>query len=225
MIKNHPPTQFLADYSAGALSLAPAISVTTHLQFCDQCREAVSGLNALGGELLSDCEGIEISSSLLADTLDQLDAQLDDTPYSSVAVPDANPLADTDLANEIPDYLHKFVGRSALNWRSLSSSVSVAPITVGETEYELALHRIEAGGRTPIHDHQGTEVTVVLKGTFSDEQGMYHEGDFLIREAGEVHQPIAAQNESCVCLSVLSAPIKLTGIKQVLNPFMRFNPS
>ena len=225
MIKNHPPTQFLADYSAGSLSLAPAISVTTHMQFCDQCREAVSGLNALGGELLSDSEGVEISSSLLADTLDQLDAQLDDTPYSSVAVPDANPLADTDLANEIPDYLHKFVGRSALNWRSLSSSVSVAPITVGETEYELALHRIEAGGRTPIHDHQGTEVTVVLKGTFSDEQGMYHEGDFLIREAGDVHQPIAAQNESCVCLSVLSAPIKLTGIKQVLNPFMRFNPS
>ena len=114
MIKNHPPTQFLADYSAGALSLAPAISVTTHLQFCDQCREAVSGLNALGGELLSDCEGIEISSSLLADTLDQLDAQLDDAPSSTVAVPDANPLADTELANEIPDYLHKFVGRSSL---------------------------------------------------------------------------------------------------------------
>ncbi|MGB1342300.1 MAG: ChrR family anti-sigma-E factor [Pseudomonadales bacterium] len=225
MIKNHPPTQFLADYSAGALSLAPAISVTTHLQFCDQCREAVSGLNALGGELLNDCEGIEISSSLLAETLDRLDAPMESAATSPSAQGDTTALIDSDLANELPDYLHKFVGRSTLNWRSLSSSVSVAPITVGESDYELALHRIEAGGKTPVHDHQGTEVTVVLKGTFSDEQGMYHEGDFLIREAGDVHQPIAAQNESCVCLSVLSAPIKLTGIKQVLNPFMRFNPS
>ena len=46
-----------------------------------------------------------------------------------------------------------------------------------------------------------------------------------MREPGDVHRPSATQDQACICLSVLSAPIKLTGIKQVLNPFMQFNPS
>jgi len=54
MINNHPNTQLLTDYATGGLSMAPLISITTHLQFCDQCREAVSGLNILGGELLTE---------------------------------------------------------------------------------------------------------------------------------------------------------------------------
>ena len=98
-------------------------------------------------------------------------------------------------------------------------------MSVGETDYELALHRIDAGGNAPVHDHKGTELTVVLKGSFSDEDGIYYEGDFLVRQPGDVHRPSATLDQACICLSVLSAPIKLTGLKRVLNPFMRFNPS
>ena len=130
-----------------------------------------------------------------------------------------------DLANQLPKYLHKFLNHQELEWRSLSSTLSVAAISVGEADYELALHRIDAGGKAPVHDHKGTELTVVLKGSFSDEDGIYREGDFLMREPGDIHRPSATQDQACICLSVLSAPIKLTGIKQVLNPFMRFNPS
>ena len=54
---------------------------------------------------------------------------------------------------------------------------------------------------------------------------IYHEGDFLVRQPGDVHRPSATLDQACICLSVLSAPIKLTGLKRVLNPFMRFNPS
>ena len=61
MINNHPNTQLLTDYATGGLSMAPLISITTHLQFCDQCREAVSGLNILGGELLTECDEAELS--------------------------------------------------------------------------------------------------------------------------------------------------------------------
>jgi putative transcriptional regulator len=112
-----------------------------------------------------------------------------------------------------------------LDWRRLSPSLKVAPISVGEEQYELALHRIDAGGKAPAHDHLGKEITVVLTGSFSDEDGVYQPGDFLVREQGDTHRPFAARNQECICLSVLEAPINLTGIKRVLNPFLSFTPS
>ena len=96
---------------------------------------------------------------------------------------------------------------------------------MGEKDYEVALHRIDAGGKAPEHDHRGREITVVLTGSFSDEDGVYQPGDFLVREPGDTHRPFAARNEDCICLSVLEAPIKLTGIKRILNPFLSFTPS
>jgi len=43
----------------------------------------------------------------------------------------------------------------------------------------MALHRIKAGGKAPEHDHKGTEITVVLTGSFSDEDDIYQPGDFI----------------------------------------------
>jgi len=64
-----------------------------------------------------------------------------------------------------------------------------------------------------------------LTGSFSDEEGVYHPGDFLVKEPGNIHRPFAARNQECICLSVLEAPIRLTGMKRVLNPFLSFTPS
>ncbi len=224
MIKHHPSTALLTDYTVGSLSVAPAVSVTTHLKYCQQCRDSVGSLKQLGGALLCEAEPAQISNDLLSQTLDRLDAD-----ESEMALAEgASEVHEFELSDElkgIPGYLNQFLPRNGLNWRKLSSSVTVAPISVGETRYELALHKICAGGQTPVHDHNGVEYTVVLKGSFSDEDGMYNEGDFLTREPGDIHRPFATQHEDCICLSVLEAPIRLKGLGRVLNPFMRFQPS
>ncbi len=224
MIKHHPSTALLTDYTVGSLSVAPAVSITTHLKYCQQCRDSVGSLKQLGGALLCEAEPAQISNDLLSQTLDRLDAD-----ESEMALAEgASEVHEFELSDElkgIPEYLNQFLPRNGLNWRKLSSSVTVAPISVGETRYELALHKICAGGQTPVHDHNGVEYTVVLKGSFSDEDGMYNEGDFLTREPGDIHRPFATQHEDCICLSVLEAPIRLKGLGRVLNPFMRFQPS
>jgi len=224
MIKHHPSTALLTDYTVGSLSVAPAVSVTTHLKYCQQCRDSVGSLKQLGGALLCEAEPAQISSDLLTQTLDRLDADEGEMALAE----GASEVHEFELSDElkgIPEYLNQFLPRNGLNWRKLSSSVTVAPISVGETRYELALHKICAGGQTPVHDHNGVEYTVVLKGSFSDEDGMYSEGDFLTREPGDIHRPFATQHEDCICLSVLEAPIRLKGLGRVLNPFMRFQPS
>ena len=224
MIKHHPSTALLTDYTVGSLTVAPAVSVTTHLKYCQQCRDSVGSLKQLGGALLCEAEPAQISSDLLTQTLDRLDADEGEMALAE----GASEVHEFELSDElkgIPGYLNQFLPRNGLNWRKLSSSVTVAPISVGETRYELALHKICAGGQTPVHDHNGVEYTVVLKGSFSDEDGMYNEGDFLTREPGDIHRPFATQHEDCICLSVLEAPIRLKGLGRVLNPFMRFQPS
>ncbi|MBT3425753.1 MAG: transcriptional regulator [Gammaproteobacteria bacterium] len=220
MIKNHPDADLLAEYTAGVMALAPTISVTTHLQFCNSCKSTVKALEELGGEMLEQADAVPVSDDLLEQIFACVEE--DETSEDSLLT---RPTTIDEVASSIPAYLQKFLPEGKLHWKFLSPSVKVAPISVGETVHELALHKIKVGGKVPEHNHLGKEITVVLKGSFSDEDGVYQRGDFMVREAGEIHQPIAATHEECICLSVLAAPFKLTGLKRWLNPFLSFSPS
>ena len=53
----------------------------------------------------------------------------------------------------------------------------------------------------------------------------YNEGDFIVRNPGDVHQPMGANNGECICLSALEAPIKLTSpFGFLLKPMLNINP-
>jgi len=81
---------------------------------------------------------------------------------------------------------------------------------------------IRPGGTSNTHTHMGDEYTVILEGSFSDEAGLYHKGDFLLRDASDQHTPVATLDKYCICLAVTEAPIQLTGFfGWLLNPFIR----
>ena len=220
MINRHPESDLLVEYVSGSLSVAPCISVTTHLQYCKQCSDSVESLGEIGGELLTTAEAVPVSDELFDRVITSLDSLVKEEPSDEPQ----RQCSDT-ISAELPEFVQRLLPDGELDWRRLSPSLKVARISVGEEKYELALHRIDAGGKAPEHDHLGKEITVVLTGSFSDEDGVYQPGDFLVREAGDTHRPFAARNQECICLSVLEAPIRLTGIKRVLNPFLSFTPS
>lgn len=220
MIKHHPEPDLLVEYASGSLSIAPCISVTTHLQYCKQCSDSVESLGELGGALLTAVEAVPVSDELFDRILERVESVVEEE--SSQELP--RQCSDA-ISTQLPAFVRQLLPSGELDWRRLSPSLKVATISVGEKEYELALHRIDAGGNAPEHDHRGQEITVVLTGSFSDEDGVYHPGDFLVRELGNTHRPFAARNQECICLSVLEAPIRLTGMKRVLNPFLSFTPS
>jgi putative transcriptional regulator len=220
MINRHPESDLLVEYASGSLSVAPCISVTTHLQYCKQCSDSVESLGEIGGELLTTAQAVPVSDELFDRVIASLDSLVEEEPSD-----EPQRQCSDSISAELPEFVQRLLPDGELDWRRLSPSLKVAPISVGEEEYELALHRIDAGGKAPEHDHLGKEITVVLTGSFSDEEGVYQPGDFLVREAGDTHRPFAARNQECICLSVLEAPIRLTGIKRVLNPFLSFTPS
>ena len=112
-----------------------------------------------------------------------------------------------------------------LPWQRQTKEISKFDLTslVNVKGFQVALQKISAGAKVPKHTHKGFEYTVILSGGFSDELGVYHEGDFIARDASHKHSPTALQNEDCICLTVLNAPLKFTGWYRVLNPFMAWS--
>ncbi len=215
-IKHHPSRAMLVDFSAGNLGTAESICVSAHLHFCDQCRNELMRLDQVASKLMSEAEPQIIGEDLFDSVMSKIDALPEDTKIRK-----------SDEKSEFPYPVAKLIAEteSPLDWRRMSSSVDVARFQTGQNSYEVALHRICAGGKTPHHGHNGTEFTVVLKGSFSDEQAVYSEGDFLLREPGDEHQPMGAQNGECICLSALAAPIKLSSpLGFLMKPWLRINP-
>lgn len=221
MINNHPSSELLVEYSSASMAIAPSVAITTHLQFCIKCRQVIHTLNQVGGEILENLPQEPVSEELLGDLLLRISKM--PQQHSDERHPEATSTAV--VQQTLPENIQRLLPDGNLAWRFLSPSLRVATMSVGEESHELALHRIKAGGKTPKHTHTGQEITVVLTGYFSDEKGLYQCGDFLVREQGESHRPWASQNEECICLSVLASPIKLTGLKQIFNPLLKFAPS
>lgn len=215
-IKHHPSRTMLVDFSAGNLGTAESICVSAHLHFCDQCRNELMRLDQVASQLMTEAEPQTIDEDLFDSVMSKIDA-----------LPEAPTKVEIEEKSDFPHTVTKLINEteSAPNWRRMSSSVDVARVQTGQNKFEVALHRICAGGKTPHHGHNGTEFTVVLKGSFSDEQAVYSEGDFLLRGPGDEHQPMGAQNGECICLSALAAPIKLSSpLGFLMKPWLRINP-
>ena len=75
----------------------------------------------------------------------------------------------------------------------------------------------------PEHEHRGEEITVLLQGSFSDADGSYTRGDFLVRHAGEAHEPTATQDMDCICLVCLERPVRPRGLLyRMLEPLVNY---
>jgi len=217
ILNHHPKIEMLVELSAGTLDAATAICVSSHLHFCKSCRNEAARLDSVGAQLMYDAIPETIDDSLF----DEIMSRIDQPQSVNEPVPEKPGI------NGFPAHVNKLIHEAKRTpiWERLSKSMEIAKLFTGQSKFEVALHRIGAGGVAPRHDHRGLEYTVVLKGSFSDEKSIYTEGDFIIREPGDVHQPMGAKNGECICLSAQEAPIKLTSfLGFFLNPWLRVNP-
>lgn len=113
---------------------------------------------------------------------------------------------------------------NALPWKRQLADVSVLDIThlFPSQPEQVVLQKLAAGGKAPVHTHRGIETTIVLQGAFSDHKGLFKQWDFVVLDQSDEHKPVALEGDDCITLSVLSAPVKLTGtFTRLLNPFIR----
>ena len=230
MIKHHPDDNLLTEYASGGIATAVGIVICAHLQTCLQCRQRVEQLNRLGAAILNQ----SVAEPVQQETFDQLMTRIRN---QTVSVNNADQLkkaaefpaayVNDPLMKRLPKVIAKLLPRNGkVKWQSAGGSLKMARLKTGQQDYEVCFQKISSGGKVFEHGHRGLEVTLVLHGSFSDEDGIYGEGDFLVRTPGEVHRPTATQNQDCLCISVVEAPVKLTGLfGKLINPFLPFKPA
>jgi len=228
-MKHHPEFSWLEQYAAATLPLPVALCVSTHLSFCGECRRQIDLLHNLGGLLFAQLEPMPVADELLQRILLRIDDCQGETAEVVAAGGVAQSMNSTapgseNSVDDIPQPLRKLIGAeyNNLKWSRMLPSLHAANLPAGDKDYLVSLHRVKPGGKIPRHDHRGQEFTVVLRGSFSDEYGIYSDGDFMLRESGQEHLPLAARYEECVCLTVQQAPVKFTGLFwRWLNPLLR----
>lgn len=219
MSAHHPDEVTLLDYSAGSLSTPQALAVAVHLSFCRTCRDQLNKLNSVGGVLLEEAK----PASLDEGSFENLMARIDSQPEASNEPQRRSTQTNGSQGYTNPLLRHLPASLEELPWVKQTREIAKFDLTalLKVRGFEVALQKIKAGAKIPTHTHGGTELTVILSGGFSDELGVYHEGDFVARDPSHKHSPTALQNEDCICLTVLDAPLKFTGpFMRLLNPFM-----
>ncbi len=232
MIKHHPDDNMLTEYASGSLPIALSLSVCAHLQLCSHCRKRAVQLDKLGSTILNHSVAEPVAESKFSQLMERIRQQEPQSGASSLKQRNSGEALHPNyrqdsLLKHLPRVVAKLLPRDGnLKWQRVSSELKTSRLVAGQQQYEVAFQRIRSGGRVVQHDHGGMEVTLVLQGSFSDEYGVYSEGDFLVRSAGEVHRPTATQNQDCLCLTVVEAPVKVTGfLGKLINPFLRFHPA
>jgi putative transcriptional regulator len=205
-IIHHPNEETLLDYSSGALGESWSIAVATHLAVCPECRQTISHLEAVAGSLLDVSEEIKLESGVLENILDRLD-QEDEQPVSVNGSPSNE---ETCLPNPLREYAGGDIDK--LKWRRLGPSAHQLVICSDEDGSVARLLRIPAGKPVPEHGHGGEEMTLVLKGAFEDQLGLYQRGDVQTVDSAVTHKPFAVPGEECICLAVTNAPLRFSSL-------------
>ena len=213
---HHPSDERLLDYVSGAASEPISLVIATHLALCPRCRHETQELESLGGALLEDVP----ADTLSPECLDRMLARIE---RPEPPVEPAKPALAATVDPSIPQPLRGYLDRplADLPWRR-RGAISEASLLPSVENHATRLLWIRAGAAVPQHTHEGSELTLVLKGSFQDAHGHYVRGDVEEADSDVDHRPIAGDDEDCLCLAVTDAPLKLTSpLGRLVNPFVK----
>ncbi len=204
-----PLDALLASYCVGGLEPATHALVASHLLLSSRNRRFVAALEDLAAAEMDD---------VTPKKLDDRDARLARI-FADAPVREAPPALPTSTI--LPAPLLRFVGRDLgdVKWRMKLPGVRECRIAEND-QGEASLLWIGGGRSVPSHTHEGSEVTLVLSGAFSDVTGRYGRGDISIVDADVDHRPRTSEGEDCICFAVTDAPLRLTGpVGRILDRF------
>jgi len=226
---HHIQDEILMDYAAGTSSQAEAVFVASHLALCPACRHRVEDYERVGGVMLMSAPPAECNEDAFDALMARIDAGqigADDDACVPMLPEQAHTGADAVIVpRPLRDYLSGPV--ETLPWKSVMRGLEEVTVPINDDDQnskrKARLLRIKAGTQMPKHTHAGSEMTIVLSGSFSDERGWFGRGDVAIHDGDVEHQPLAGEEEDCLCFVVTDAPLKLTGrFTRFLNPFVKF---
>lgn len=217
-IRHHLDEASLLSYAAGSMSQGMALVTACHLAMCPDCRERARASEAIGGALMENLQPATVSDDALAQVLAAIDNQ--DVPVDITPIVRAKPT----VPSEVPAPLADYIGDSFddVEWKRIVPGVYYFDLPCQSGGVSRLL-RIAPGKAMLPHTHDGNELTLVLKGSFSDEVGRFAAGDIADLDDQVEHQPLVDSREDCICLVATDAPLKFTTLLgRLMQPMTGF---
>lgn len=217
----HPPQDMLERFAHGTLSAGLSVAVSAHVELCAFCRGHSNELEAAAALAWLRDPDLEAAAHSPQDSFRMIESIVA-TPQQREMRTNASCVSEIHMHERsiaLPRVLAK-IAAGGLAWKKLAGGINQAAVMLdGETQCEFIY--MKPGSQVPIHRHQGSEITLVLEGSFRDQLGAYQPSDFVLRDRSHQHQP--ASEEGCLCFAVLDSPLTFTrGLARLLNPVLRY---
>ena len=217
----HPSREMLNKFASGELPMGASLAISAHLELCESCQDVISDIEARAAQNWVESPDEHTDSEQHLTDLADLVSKIVEQPQVTELEPAKSTIDSIhmlDRSIRLPKVLAK-AASEGLVWKQLGAGITQADVKIDD-EAQCSFIYMKPGSQTPVHKHQGTETTLVLDGSMSDELGEYHKSDFILRTNKDTHQP--RTEEGCLCFSVLDSPLTFTkGLARLLNPINR----
>lgn len=199
MSKHLLSDDLLALHASGQVEEPVRLVVRSHCALVESSARRLADLEALGGAGLESLEGVAMDPGGLTELLARLDQ-----PYVE---PEPPRLPEFLEGLGIPDPLVPLL-TGATAWKTvLPGLVHQIPLALSWGATPVTLVRMRPGFVVPMHSHQGTELNLVLKGGFDDDQDEYRPGDVAVKDERDTHRLKIHDDGDCIVLVVRDGPL------------------
>jgi len=187
-------------YAAGSLDEAFATVVATHLASCAECRSRLRETEEIGGNLLEAIDAVPLDAAAFERAMSNLNEPVEQT----LDEPEQRkPSLSRPLARLVGG------GLDDVAWKTVAPGVAMHRLPTSKAARgSLTLLKIAPGKKIPEHGHGGTEITLVLTGSYRDAFGRFGPGDVADLDEHVEHQPMVDSSEPCICLVATEAPTR-----------------
>lgn len=223
MIKFHPTEELLVKYVQGELDASLCLVIGAHIDMCPVCTNTVRDIEeqvarkVLTSEVqsLANVTASQFHEAEMNMMFDQIVSS--NAPEAILREPALEEVTLEGKQFKLPPTIGRLGSRLG-HWSMVPGSVWRAPVNSNGHD-KINLIYMAAGASVPEHTHRGSEATLVLNGSFTDEFDRYEDGDFIFLDQQHKHTPQTAQ-EDCLTLAWLNEPLQFTsGVARLLNPF------
>jgi putative transcriptional regulator len=204
-IVHHPDVTTVMTCSAGSQPEALCAVVTSHLSMCPECMRELSVLEEIGVSLF-ECS---LSDHKMAAST---------VPSRSEVLEQTREAPKTPAKGDVPWPLMPILGHSldAISWHDVHPGISTFEIALSpNAKGDLRLLRLAPGTQLPEHGHVGEELTLILSGSCSDENGTFGIGDMSDLDDDDRHTVVAGPDGCIILVGSETEPAYLTVLEEI----------
>lgn len=211
-ISRHPAAESLMSCAAGSMPEAFAAVMASHIEICSECRKDLTLMTVIGTTMLDMLPGTPVARASAAMALRGMEADHDGPPVARGG-------------GDMPAALVTKLGHSldSIPWKRVSFGIRQHQIPLShEGRGSLRLVKVAPGQKMAEHSHNGSELSLVLRGSYYDATGDYGPGDLADVSEEVEHAPVAG-SLGCICLIANDGRMRFKGrVARLLQPFNGF---